>query len=99
MQVLIATARTWRGNGHALTIDAPSHQPRVAEFHALGLEPIRGVSAEHATGAWDLLEELVASLGLGAATADGAAGRVRVSAEAALQSDGPMSLVARSRKR
>ncbi|MBW2243443.1 MAG: ribosome biogenesis GTPase Der [Deltaproteobacteria bacterium] len=43
-------------------IDAPSHAPRLAEFHALGLDLVRGVSAEHATGAWDALEELVALL-------------------------------------
>jgi GTP-binding protein len=43
-------------------IDAPSHAPRVLEFHALGLDVVRGISAEHASGAWDLLEELVAAL-------------------------------------
>jgi GTP-binding protein len=43
-------------------VDGPVHQPRVAEFHALGLEPLRGVSAEHGPGAFDLLEELVARL-------------------------------------
>ncbi len=43
-------------------IDAPGHTPRQAEFHALGLEPVRAVSAEHGTGAWDALEELVAML-------------------------------------
>lgn len=43
-------------------IDAPVHGVRVAEFHALGLERIRAVSAEHGSGAWDLLEELVAAL-------------------------------------
>jgi GTP-binding protein len=43
-------------------IDAPSHQPRLAEFHALGLEPLRAVSGEHGGGAWDALEELVAAL-------------------------------------
>ena len=43
-------------------IDAPSHQPLVAEFHALGLDRVRGVSAEHGSGAWDLLEELVDAL-------------------------------------
>lgn len=43
-------------------IDAPSHASRVFEFHSLGLEHVRGVSGEHATGAWDALEELVAAL-------------------------------------
>ena len=43
-------------------IDVPTHFPRVAEFYALALEPVRGVSAEHGTGAWDLLEEVVALL-------------------------------------
>lgn len=43
-------------------LDHPSHAPRLAEFHALGLEPLRAVSAEHGSGAFDLLEELVARL-------------------------------------
>src|SRR5688572_32113531 len=43
-------------------IDAPQHAPLVAEFHALGLPRVAGVSAEHGGGAWDLLEELVAAL-------------------------------------
>jgi GTP-binding protein len=43
-------------------IDAPQHEGLVAEFHALGLPRVRGVSAEHGSGAWDLLEELVAAL-------------------------------------
>jgi GTPase len=43
-------------------LDAPALLPRAAEFHALGLEPVRAISAEHGTGAWDLLEELVATL-------------------------------------
>ena len=43
-------------------VDRPSHEARVAEFHALGLEPTRGISAEHGSGAWDALEELVAAL-------------------------------------
>jgi len=40
-------------------IDRPQHQARVAEFYRLGFEQTRGVSAEHATGAWDALEDLV----------------------------------------
>jgi GTP-binding protein len=43
-------------------IDRPEHAPRLAEFHRLGFERTRGVSAEHGTGAWDALEELVALL-------------------------------------
>ena len=43
-------------------VDRPSHELRVAEFHALGFERVRGVSAEHGGGAFDLLEELVAAL-------------------------------------
>ncbi|HEU4431468.1 MAG TPA: ribosome biogenesis GTPase Der [Myxococcota bacterium] len=43
-------------------IDAPRHAPRMLEFHALGLEPVRAISAEHGSGAWDLLEEIVAAL-------------------------------------
>jgi GTP-binding protein len=43
-------------------IDVPAHMARVGEFHALGFEHVAGVSAEHGTGAWDLLEELVAEL-------------------------------------
>jgi GTP-binding protein len=43
-------------------IDVPSHAARVGEFHRLGFERTRGVSAEHGSGAWDALEELVAAL-------------------------------------
>jgi GTP-binding protein len=43
-------------------IDHPSHEDRVAEFHALGFELTQGVSAEHGRGAWDALEKLVATL-------------------------------------
>jgi len=43
-------------------IDSPKQEGLVAEFHALGLPRVRGVSAEHGAGAWDLLEELVAAL-------------------------------------
>ena len=63
-------------------IDHAKQDARVAEFHALGLEPVRGVSAEHGRGAFDLLEELVAALPPGpepapdaeAPEAEGAAG-------------------------
>jgi GTP-binding protein len=43
-------------------IDVPAHGDRVHEFHRLGFERTRAVSAEHGTGAWDALEELVALL-------------------------------------
>jgi len=43
-------------------IDVPAHLPRAAEFHRLGLAQLRPISAEHGSGAWDLLEELVAAL-------------------------------------
>jgi len=43
-------------------IDAPQHAALVGEFHALGLARVQGISAEHGSGAWDLLEELVAEL-------------------------------------
>jgi GTP-binding protein len=43
-------------------IDVPGHAARVGEFHALGFARTRAVSAEHGTGAWDALEELVAEL-------------------------------------
>jgi GTP-binding protein len=67
-------------------IDAPGHAARVAEFHALGLDPIRGISAEHGTGAWDLLEELVGAIpaerwegaGEGARPGEGALGELRI---------------------
>jgi GTP-binding protein len=45
-------------------IDAPRHAPRMLEFHALGIEPVRAVSAEHGSGAWDLLEEIAGQLPL-----------------------------------
>jgi len=40
-------------------IDRPQHQVRIGEFYGLGFEHTRGISAEHATGAWDALEDLV----------------------------------------
>lgn len=62
-----ALARTLRQTSKPLTlavnkIDVPAHEARVAEFHALGFERIRSISAEHGRGAWDALEELVAEL-------------------------------------
>jgi GTP-binding protein len=44
-------------------IDHPEHLARVGEFHRLGFERVAGISAEHGSGAFDLLEELVAALG------------------------------------
>ncbi|MCH2171096.1 ribosome biogenesis GTPase Der [Myxococcota bacterium] len=43
-------------------IDQPLHASRVAEFHKLGFERVCGISAEHGSGAWDALEELVEQL-------------------------------------
>ncbi len=40
-------------------IDRPQHEARIGEFFGLGFEHTRGISAEHATGAWDALEALV----------------------------------------
>jgi len=40
-------------------VDHPNQQGRLAEFYSLGFDSIRAVSAEHATGAWDALEDLV----------------------------------------
>ena len=40
-------------------IDRHQHETRVHEFYSLGFENLRAISAEHATGAWDALEELV----------------------------------------
>jgi len=48
-------------------LDAPQHAALAGEFHALGLAPVRAVSAEHGSGAWDLLEELVGQLPAAAA--------------------------------
>ena len=39
-----------------------AHADRVGEFHGLGFERTRAISAEHGRGAWDALEELVALL-------------------------------------
>ena len=40
--------------------DTPKHESRAAEFHRLGFERMRAISAEHGRGAWDVLEEIVA---------------------------------------
>jgi GTP-binding protein len=55
-------------------IDRPEHSPRLAEFHRLGFERTRAVSAEHGGGAWDALEEIAALLPEGEPAAAPAAG-------------------------
>jgi len=60
-------ARTLRRAAKPVTlavnkVDVPAHRERLNEFFALGFERTRAVSAEHGTGAWDALEELVAEL-------------------------------------
>ena len=55
-------------------IDVPTHAARVGEFHALGFARTLGISAEHGTGAWDALEDLVALLPDGEAPAPATAG-------------------------
>jgi GTP-binding protein len=46
-------------------VDTPRHEARVAEFHRLGFERVRGISAEHGRGAWDALEEIVEEIPVG----------------------------------
>jgi GTP-binding protein len=43
-------------------LDHPSHAPRIADFAGLGFAGVHAVSAEHGSGAWDALEDLVARL-------------------------------------
>jgi GTP-binding protein len=43
-------------------IDIPEHMDRLGEFYGLGFEVMHAVSAEHGGGAFDALEQLVASL-------------------------------------
>src|SRR5271157_55001 len=61
-------------------VDLPLHLDRVADFFRLGIERTRPVSAEHATGAWAVLEELVAALPAApeAAAAKAEEGAIRV---------------------
>jgi GTP-binding protein len=59
-----ALARTLRQSSKPMMlavnkIDQPMHETRINEFYRLGFEMVRGISAEHATGAWDAIEELV----------------------------------------
>lgn len=63
----VAIARALRRTAKPVTlavnkIDLPLHAPRIGEFFSLGIERTRPVSAVHATGAFDALEELVAVL-------------------------------------
>lgn len=51
-------------------VDHPRHADRVDEFHRLSMAPMAGVSASHGSGAWDLLETLVAALPEPGASAD-----------------------------
>jgi len=67
-----AIARTLRRSQRPLLlavnkIDVPAHRANTAEFHRLGL-PLRAVSAEHGSGAWDALEALVGELPPASAT-------------------------------
>jgi GTP-binding protein len=80
-----ALARTLRRSAKPMTlvvnkIDLPEHAGRLAEFYRLGLERMRGVSAEHGSGAWDALEELAAELpeALPAAEPTGQGARIAV---------------------
>lgn len=43
-------------------IDHPNHASRVGEFLGLGFERVCAMTAEHGSGCWDGLEELVAAL-------------------------------------
>jgi GTPase len=63
----VELARTLRKTAKPVTlavnkIDVPAHAARASEFHGLGFERTRPISAEHGRGAWDALEELVALL-------------------------------------
>jgi len=42
--------------------DTPAHAARALEFHALGIQPVHAISAEHGGGAWDAIEALAAEL-------------------------------------
>ncbi len=43
-------------------VDHPRHAERVLEFHALGIEPMEGISAAHGIHAFEVLEALVERL-------------------------------------
>jgi GTP-binding protein len=64
-------------------IDHASHAPRIADFARLGFAASHAVSAEHGSGAWDALEELVARLPPGAAPAEAAEPEVEADDETA----------------
>ena len=43
-------------------VDDPNAPEHIGEFHALGIEPVMSISAEHGFGIGDLLDEVVARL-------------------------------------
>ncbi len=48
-------------------VDVPAHIPRSAEFHALGIEPVFPLSAEHGIGMeelWDYIDGEIRALGV-----------------------------------
>jgi GTP-binding protein len=60
-------ARTLRQSDKPLAlavnkIDLPEHRDRAADFHRLGFEAIAAISAEHGSGCFEVLEDLVARL-------------------------------------
>jgi GTP-binding protein len=62
-----AIARTLRRTSRPMLlavnkVDRPQHAQRLVEFHRLGIDPMMGVSALHAGGAFDALETLVSML-------------------------------------
>ncbi|TMA33542.1 MAG: ribosome biogenesis GTPase Der [Deltaproteobacteria bacterium] len=76
-------ARTLRKTAKPVTlavnkIDVPAHAPRIGEFHGLGFERTRAISAEHGRGAWDALEELVALLPPAAGGSEAEAPGIRI---------------------
>ncbi len=78
-----AIARTLRRTARPLVvavnkIDRPQHASRLIDFHRLGIEPVLGVSALHASGAFDALETLVARLPPATETPARASGETRI---------------------
>lgn len=62
-----AIARTLRRSDKPMAvavnkIDQPSHMGRAHEFHGLGFDRLAAISAEHGSGCFDILEELVSAL-------------------------------------
>lgn len=55
--------RTHKPVGVAVNkLDHPKHAERLLEFHALGIEPMEGVSASHGIHVFEILEALVTQL-------------------------------------